>query len=266
MSFTVDPAARERALPFIDQVPSSNENVETTEPGDPDSPAASGDGGSVPASVVTAGSMPMPVGMSDQTMMEYCEAQMQSLSGQMDNIFSQQEQNNDDANGLAQVIAVFQQYSGGISSKDPDPKGECTQVEQALYNYITQLQGTNPNFADMGKLIQTYNNLLYSGTGPIGSASNPNDPNAPYLPFINENEYPPVTNGYSTDNSIGDTEMQGYLQSLNGVQSDLTSGNQMNMIELQSLASQQQTAVQLTTNIIQSLDDATQKVAENVGH
>ena len=46
---------------------------------------------------------------------------------------------------------------------------------------------------------------------------------------------------------------------------DLNSDSEMTMITLQSLMSQRQTAVQLTTNLVQSLGDQQNSIAKNIG-
>ena len=51
-----------------------------------------------------------------------------------------------------------------------------------------------------------------------------------------------------------------------GLQKDLNAGAELNMINLQSLMSQRQTAIQLTTNLVQSLGDQMNKIAANIGH
>ena len=38
------------------------------------------------------------------------------------------------------------------------------------------------------------------------------------------------------------------------------------MVQIQSLMSQRQTAVSLTTNLVQSLGDQENKIADNIGH
>jgi hypothetical protein len=49
-------------------------------------------------------------------------------------------------------------------------------------------------------------------------------------------------------------------------QSELNSDAEIDMIRLQSLMSQRQTAIQLTTNIVQSLNDQANKIVANIGH
>ena len=52
---------------------------------------------------------------------------------------------------------------------------------------------------------------------------------------------------------------------LDALVSDINSSAQMDMINLQSLMSQRQTAVQLSTNIIKSLSDSADAIVHNIG-
>ena len=51
-----------------------------------------------------------------------------------------------------------------------------------------------------------------------------------------------------------------------GVSSSVNSSSELEMIQLQSFMSQRQTAIQLTTNLVQSLGDQLNKIADNIGH
>ncbi|HEY8041388.1 MAG TPA: hypothetical protein VIF15_16395, partial [Polyangiaceae bacterium] len=64
----------------------------------------------------------------------------------------------------------------------------------------------------------------------------------------------------------GATDVKGWIQELSDVQSTINQGSELQMIKLQSLMSQRQTAIQLTTNLVQSLGDQLNKIAENIGH
>jgi hypothetical protein len=68
------------------------------------------------------------------------------------------------------------------------------------------------------------------------------------------------------DNKIFAEEMESLIAGVKGYQSNLNSDSELDMIHLQSLMSQRQTAIQLTTNIVQSLNDQVNKVVANIGH
>ncbi|HMI88321.1 MAG TPA: hypothetical protein VK550_29765 [Polyangiaceae bacterium] len=61
-------------------------------------------------------------------------------------------------------------------------------------------------------------------------------------------------------------EMGSLINATKNHQSELNSDAEIDMIRLQSLMSQRQTAIQLTTNIVQSLNDQANKIVANIGH
>jgi hypothetical protein len=196
-------------------------------------------------------------GLSPDALMAYCQARLDSIDGQFNQLVADQSKRNGEATNLQQVIATFQKYAGGVDKNDSDKTGKCLDMETALSNYIAQIKATDPNFPDLGKLEQTFNELLYTGTGPQTD---------PPLDYIDEGTYPYDSKAPGPDSALSSDEAQGFLQSLQGVGSDLNSGAELQMIQIQSLMSQRQTAVELTTNLVQSLGGQSEKIAENIGH
>jgi hypothetical protein len=62
----------------------------------------------------------------------------------------------------------------------------------------------------------------------------------------------------------GDT-VKKFADNLKGLQTEVNQGSELGMITLQSLMSQRQMAIQLTTNLVQSLGEMTNKIAANIG-
>jgi hypothetical protein len=65
---------------------------------------------------------------------------------------------------------------------------------------------------------------------------------------------------------VSKEEMGSLINATKNHQSQLNSAAEIDMIHLQSLLSQRQTAIQLTTNIVQSLNDQANKIVANIGH
>ena len=73
--------------------------------------------------------------------------------------------------------------------------------------------------------------------------------------------------GVSTDGGkISSDEMKAFIDDVKGIQTDLGASSELGMIQLQSLMSQRQVAIQLCTNLVQSLGDQQNKICANVGH
>jgi hypothetical protein len=193
--------------------------------------------------------------LSPEALMAYCQSRLDSIDGQVRSTFAMQEVRNSETAAVQQVLATLQKYSSGVPAGDSSGVSKCQDMEKALYALITQLKSSRAPCADLGKLEQAYNDLLYTGSGPSKD-----------LPYVDEDTYPPNKLGPQGDAVIDSQEMSGFIGTLQGCVNDLNSGSELQMIQLQSLMSQRQTALSLTTNLVQSLDDTLQKVAENIGH
>jgi hypothetical protein len=90
------------------------------------------------------------------------------------------------------------------------------------------------------------------------------DPSAP--DFIDGDNPPYDKSGPKGDGILSASELQTYTQNLTDAASDLNSNAELGMVHLQSLMSQRQMAVTLTTNLVQSLGDQENKIADNIGH
>jgi hypothetical protein len=198
------------------------------------------------------------VELTPDALMAYCQARLDQIDGQANGIMQEQELSNSESSALQTVIQTFQQHSSGVTS---DP-ATCTSLETSLGGLIQQFQNTDPSSPEIGKLTQIYNNLVYSGTGTTSSSNG----GGTHIDYIDKAAYPPDTTTPYADNTLGSTEMQTYVSDLQGCGSDLNSGSELQMVQLQSLMSQRQTAIELTTNLVQSLGDQSEKIAENVGH
>lgn len=85
--------------------------------------------------------------------------------------------------------------------------------------------------------------------------------------IINDQLHLKDANG--NDVTVSDTlqkeQVSSISESIKGLQSDLNSGTELGMIQLQSLMSQRQSSVQMVTNLIQSLGEQMKGIAGNVG-
>jgi hypothetical protein len=202
--------------------------------------------------------------LSPDALMAYCQARLDSIDSQVKTTFTQQEQRNTEQGDLQQALATLQKYSAGFMDAN---NANCLDMENALYGQIMQIKQTDPGNPQLGALEQTYNSLVATGSGGYDSPNNAIDPSQPTkMPFIDSATYPPAPTDPPGDGKVGSDEMQGFINSVQGAISDLNSGAELQMIQLQSLMSQRETAVQLTTNLVQSLGDQLNKIADNIGY
>jgi hypothetical protein len=188
--------------------------------------------------------------LTPDALMAYCQSRLRSLDSQMQTAMDSEKHVAADISSIQVALEALQPHSSGTSSVD-----DCKKMEMALHDAIEQIYATDPGCQELGKLKQMYNDLVWSGTGQTEST-----------PYVDKDLYPPASNGREGDSILISQEMTGFINGLQGCVTNLNSGAELHMIQIQSFMSQRQTAVQLTTNLVQSLDDQMNKIASNIGH
>jgi NDP-sugar pyrophosphorylase family protein len=74
-----------------------------------------------------------------------------------------------------------------------------------------------------------------------------------------------LTNDRSDDFLVINSEGKSMLSAIDGAVNDSRSGAELNMIEIQSLVSKRATALQLTTSMLNSINESAKGIAGNIG-
>ena len=198
------------------------------------------------------------VGLSPDALMAYCQSRLDSIDGQVQASFGDQQQN-------ATALQQIDQFANQLKSVDgADQKGAdaCKNLEKQFYAMIQSISASDPSCPALSTLTAAYNQMVYSGDGgaAFNHSTDPSDPD-----FINKDLYPLDTSATQGDKILGATELQGFAQTLTDAAGSLNSNSELQMVQLQSLMSQRQTAISLTTNLVQSLGDQANKIADNIG-
>ncbi len=198
-------------------------------------------------------------GLSPDGLMAYCQSRLDSIGNQIQTSFDEQQKGAQEVISINAVLSQVQALAPtGTTAGDSKT---CTQLETSLGQLITNLKASDPGCAALPNLTQTYNDMVWSGTGGYATGTPPGPQ------FIDADKYPPNTQyPKQGDNQFGTTELQGFAQSISDGVSALNSNAELQTIQLQSLISQRTTAISLTTNMVQSLGDAMNKIADNIGH
>ena len=167
--------------------------------------------------------------------MAYCETRLNTIDGQMQAIFNQQTQSTQFISDVNNVIGTFNQYANGINNGG---------------------SSTTMNATDFGALVNTLNTL--QNEAPPGSTAATAIQNA--LSQLTTNG----KNNGGTDTVVSSNDIATIVQDLQGVTTDANSSSQMNMILLNQLASEEQTAVQLTSNLEQTQDQTMNSITNNM--
>jgi hypothetical protein len=208
-------------------------------------------------SVSGSGAPTQPEFLTDSSMLAYCGTQMQQIDSQIQQMFADQQKQNEEQQIIAQALQVLQGNADGTldnSGNSAPNQPQCVAMERALEQAISQIEAIDPNAPCLADLKNIHDEIMATGTGPNANG-------------ITQGYYagsaPPDSNP-TPDCNIKGSEMTQFINALQNVGTGLNNDAQLRMIQIQSLVSQQQTAVELTTNIMQSLDSAMQKVVENI--
>jgi hypothetical protein len=184
--------------------------------------------------LVAAGAMAGCAYLTPDSMMAYCQSRLQGIDTQVNEAFAKQQQSNYESSVLSKLL---QDPSLAIpsdtlhSSDNPNPvAAKLTDAENAIKKAMANLDPSSPTY----QALQTLESNI---------------------------------EGIHTDQDLSPQQFQSQvIDGVNNVQKDLNSSSELSMISLQSLMSQRQQAVQICTNLVQSLGDQCNKIAENVGH
>jgi hypothetical protein len=235
----ITPQSRSSELPTIHSPVMPNPDLTLSD----EHPTAHASSGSKHASASQGVEAPPPsvpnyTSLSPDALMSYCEARLNSLDTQMSDIFTSQQKN-------------------ATSTQD------LNNIADSLNNLQAVTPATNPatvtvSNADFTAIVNNYKTAI--DDAGKGSA----------LGVQLQGDLVTFENAASTATKAGGGTMSAdsvsqLSQNLKNDTANLNSDSEMTMINLQSLMSQRQTAVQLTTNLVQSLGDQSSDIAKNVG-
>jgi hypothetical protein len=198
------------------------------------------------------------VGLSPDALMAYCQSRLDSIDGQVQASFGDQQQN---AAALQQIDQFAEQLKS-VDGSSQTGADTCKNLEKEFGAMIQSISAADPGCPALPALTTAYNSMVYSGDGgaAFNHSTDPGDPD-----YINKDQYPPDTSSPQGDKILGAPELQGFAQTLTDAAGSLNSNSELQMVQLQSLMSQRQTAISLTTNLVQSLGDQANKIADNIG-
>jgi hypothetical protein len=185
----------------------------------------------------------LPEYLTPESLVAYCDSRLTSLDAQMQTIFNQQQTNAATETALSNVASALNDL--------PQPSGTDTTVKVSLHQ--------------MGALEVTYQQAIAAAGGAKTSLgqSLQKDLDAitkAYAPGSSEF----YVAGHNPSEPISVSVINNASQNVKTYASNLNSDSQVSMIDLQSMMSQQQTAVELSTNLIQALGQISNDISSNM--
>jgi len=193
--------------------------------------------------------------LTPDALMAYCESRLRSIDGQIQSGMDKQNTNNAEQQLIGELNTTLQGYAANGttqpgSSANAKNDGQCVQIEQKFDEVIARIRTMDPNSPLISQLEKIHDNIMATGTQVPGM----------------QGFYGTPDGAVSSDGQINAQEIGTFINDLQGVSSSVNSSSELEMIQLQSFMSQRQTAIQLTTNLVQSLGDQLNKIADNIGH
>lgn len=178
--------------------------------------------------------------ISPDALMSYCQTRLRGIDDQVQSAFAKQQKDNADSSVLSDLASKFKtppkdlDMTSTSADSDLDGMTPTQYVERAVEDLKNAASQINDPTAKQALLEQAGKLQAEIGSG--------------------DKSFKPEDFKAMTSDAVGK------------IQQDLNSGAELSMINLQSLMSQRQQAIQICTNLVQSLGDQCNKIAENVGH
>ena len=214
----------------------------------------------------TDGSSP-PAYLTPESLMAYCQSRLQSIDSQVQTAMTQQQNADWEQSNIGSILTEIASDSSATTNGLMNSPQECLKLEQSLETLISQIQQRDPGCKQLGPLETLHDTIMATGTGPNPSSdpnhgyycSNTKGPGGPP-----DGNTPPAGVNNGTDNIVSTGEFTDFTNTLNQINSSLSSGAEIGMIKIQSLVSERTSAITLTTSIMQSDADGKQKIVDKI--
>ncbi len=182
----------------------------------------------------TAPTVPDCLSLSPDALMAYCQSRLNSLDSQMTTIFDSQQENAKLTQDLNAVAGAFNRL--------PGPNNDSPPTVSIAPSNLADLKAAYENAITDAGASSALGTSLTADLAALPAA----DPGGGSV-------------------SMAADQVSTLTQSLKNDTGTLNSDSEMTMINLQSLMSQRQTAVQLTTNLVQALGQQASSITKNIG-
>ena len=173
-------------------------------------------------------------GLTPDALMAYCETRMRGLNEQMDGFFKKQQVGNQNSAKINEALEAMNNNSAGTNAAN------CKQQNEAMVSKLEDarnLAHATGDFATEAGLQKVITDLK----GAVGQYEG------------------------ASDIAISGERVKGFIDSVKSINGQINANSELNMINLQSVMSQRQTAIQMTTNLVQSLGEQSKMIAANIG-
>ncbi|HSO36601.1 MAG TPA: hypothetical protein VLT33_28945 [Labilithrix sp.] len=193
-----------------------------------------------------------PTGLTADGVLTYCAARLNSLDAMIQSRFAEQQQRNaglKEAGDLITKLSSWSFVAEGTGLKEDAKAGHQGMGADlaALYNKTNDPQVRQQ--IEKAFAIVTGKNMVMDGYGK--AADFQLDPSK-------------VTLDVNNIHAMTVEQWSGVVNGVKSVQDGLTKDSEMSMIQLQSVVSQRQLAIQMTTQLLQTMNESSKQVIGNI--
>jgi hypothetical protein len=174
--------------------------------------------------------------LTPDALMLYCASRLKGLDQQMQEQFAKQQTYRAASGAVNKLQARFAELSAnqkGISPSDPQHKAIFDEMESLWNDAMAALPPDSPQRAQLQGQRDAYNRSMMAPNGG--------------------------------DWAFSKEECASMATSIGTISKDLSSSAELDMIQLQSLMSQRQTAIQMCTNLVSALGETSKTIAQKIG-
>jgi hypothetical protein len=210
--------------------------------------------------------------LTPDALMLYCQTRLRGIDTQVEAAFAQQESGNADSTALSTLSANLTVPSGDLDLNTPAGYQQAYDTAQQMIATANTLQDPQTKQSLLaaaatiqGQLTTAYNNMTGNNSFKPPFTSDQDIQNFFKGTYVDGNGNA-ITKQSNASVTISTASYQSEVtDAVKSIQSDLNSNTELAMINLQSLMSQRQEAIQVCTNLVQSMGDSTSQVTANVG-
>lgn len=194
--------------------------------------------------------------ISPDCVMTYCAAQLNFLDEGIQQRMAQQQKSRDVQAALSDLKAALN--TKALGANDWSTKQKIVEKFEAAFAKMA------PNDPMRDRLNDQFHNFV-STAFCANDGGQANHYNLGHITAENKGTFEWACNQNNSDNAADLGEIKTMSESLDGLLTDCGKGAELQMISLQSMVSQRQMAVQLTTQIIAKLHETKQAIVAQIG-
>jgi hypothetical protein len=194
-------------------------------------------------------------GLTTDAVMLYCASQLNHLDEGIKQHMAQQQVARNQADKLGTLKATL---TGPISAGDSGRKAEVVKAMKEAYDSLP------PNDPRRAKLDDTFHRFMDTVTFNDDSDQRVKEGSRYSLATLTDEQIGHVASNGTDGNETNDEEMKRFAADIEPMLSDVSKGAELAMIDLQSMISQRQMAVQIATQMISKLSETQMAIVSQI--